>query len=203
MQRHTHMECGTNMVLPFEGEGVFMELNNIDPDEQQLVRRIISNGFERNVQDSVHDTKSSGSALSITSKHFEYRFSVDEDNRTSIEEFGGIVSNNHSIDGLLSIDRFRVDASGSIYNPNVYLVPKINDTEKPRIKHLKGSLWTLAGFKQEDIGKRFQIGKVATSKTISEAIVAIPFVNTDGEDLSLLQYLLQDEGKRRTSSGKT
>jgi len=182
---HTYGMWHQYGILPFEGEGVFMELNNVDPDEQQLIRRIISNGFERNVKDSVDDTRSTGS-LSIASNHFEYRFSVDENNRTSIAKFGGIVSNNHSIANLLSIDRFRVDGSGSIYNQSVRLIDKINPVEKSRIKHLKGSLWTLTGFKQEDIGKRFQIGKVATSKTISEAIVAIPFINTDGEEFEFI-----------------
>ena len=68
-------------------------------------------------------------------------------------------------------------------------VSKILEREKKRIKHLDGSLWKLTGFKKEDIGRPIQLGKVANRKTISEAIVAIPFVNTDGEEYSILYKL--------------
>ena len=109
----------------------------------------------------------------------------------------GIAAGNHNIETLLKNDDFQVsDQSLETGTQFVTQVPKILEQEQKRIKHLGGSLWDLTGFKKEDIGKPIQLGKVANRKTISEAIVAIPFVNTDADEFEFITIPPPKQGEK-------
>jgi hypothetical protein len=179
---HTYGMWHQYGILPFEGEGVFMELKNIDINDTKTVRLMT------NTDQSISGTFSSGSlagaanpGFTLSGNRLEYRFAQDFANRTQSEEIVGIENGNHNLTGLLASGKNRVSNDG-----NIQQISKILEKEKKRVKHLDGSLWKLTGFKQEDIGRPMQLGKLAKRKTISEAIVAIPFVSTDGDEFEFI-----------------
>ena len=174
---HTYGMWHQYGILPYEGEGVYLELKNVGLDETMKVRAIEAGTL---VSGDNALVTGSASSYSLDNDTLEYRFSGGDEggNRTEIAQMAGTVSNNHNISSLLALDKNRLDAFQN--------VSKIPEEEKKRVKHLDGSLWKLTGFNEQEIGKPIQLGKLAKRKTISEAIVAIPFVNTDGEEFEFI-----------------
>jgi len=196
---HTYGMWHQYGILPFQGEGVFMELKNIDIKETQTVRLMVSAAPTPSGTLLTSSSPTADISYALGNDKLEYRFSGggESANRTIITKMAGIAAGNHNIETLLKNDDFQVsDQSLETGTQFVTQVPKILEQEQKRIKHLGGSLWDLTGFKKEDIGKPIQLGKVANRKTISEAIVAIPFVNTDADEFEFITIPPPKQGEK-------
>jgi hypothetical protein len=167
---HTYGMWHQYGITPFEGEGVFMQLRDVSIDDTELIRTI-SNVLTTATGSNPDNPTGS---LNLYNYTLEYRFN------TAAEDFAtaGLVEDNHDLESSLATGKNEVN--------NLVQATKINEGDRRRVKHLDGSLWKLTGFNDEDINKRFQLGKVAKRKTISEGIVAIPFIGTDGDEFEFI-----------------